>query len=314
MTDEADRSPIRILGAKCPVYRQIPLAKMTTLRVGGPAQWYFTPRISDDIYAAMAWAASEGFTVTLLGGGSNLLIGDGGIAGLVVSTRYLRESWFDEETGQVTVSAGFPLPKLAWQIADRGWSGFEWAVGIPGTVGGAVVMNAGAHRSCTADILSSVEVVAPNGTVQTLRPEALNYSYRTSALQGDGRIVLRATFQLRPGEDATQVKARTNQHLKQRHASQPYHRPSCGSVFRNPTPHAAGWLIEQAGLKGYCVGGACVAREHANFILNCGNATADDVVSVMRHVRKTVRERWDIELKPEVKCLGEFTNSIEGCW
>ncbi|MGC9503437.1 UDP-N-acetylmuramate dehydrogenase [Baaleninema sp.] len=313
MTDDLDRSPIRILGTESPVYRQVPLARMTTLRVGGPAQWYVTPRHLDDLHAAVSWANSEGFPITLLGAGSNLLIGDKGVPGLVVCTRYLRETTFAED-GRVRVAAGVPLPKLAWQIADRGWSGFEWAVGIPGTVGGAVVMNAGAHRNCTADVVERVEVLSPGGSLETLSSGDLQYSYRHSVLQGSDRTVVSATFTLEVGDDPQQVKTRTETHLKQRHASQPYHRPSCGSVFRNPTPQAAGWLIEQSGLKGYSVGGACVAREHANFILNCGQASADDVVSVIRHVRQTVFDRWNVWLEPEVKFLGEFSRSLEDLW
>ncbi|WP_017659775.1 UDP-N-acetylmuramate dehydrogenase [Baaleninema simplex] len=313
MTDDLDRSPIRLLGSEAPIYRQVSLTRMTTLRVGGPAQWYVTPRHLDDLHAAVSWARSEGFPVTLLGAGSNLLIGDKGIPGLVVSTRYLRETAFETD-GRVRVAAGVPLPKLAWQIADRGWSGFEWAVGIPGTVGGAVVMNAGAHRSCTADVVASVEVLSAEGRLEVLKLEDLQYGYRHSVLQGSDRTVLGATFALRVGDDPLCVKARTESHLKQRHASQPYHRPSCGSVFRNPTPQAAGWLIEQSGLKGYTVGGACVAQEHANFILNCGRATADDVVSVIRHVRRTVCDRWGVWLEPEVKLLGEFSRDYDDLW
>lgn len=304
----SDEAPIRLIGTKCPVYRHIPLAKMTTFRIGGPAQWYVTPRCLDDLYAAIAWAKSEGFGVTLLGGGSNLLIGDGGIPGLVASSRYLRDTTFEADSGRVTVAAGVPLPKLAWQLAERGWAGFEWAVGIPGTVGGAVVMNAGAHRSSLSDSLLSATVLDADGSVTQLDGEALGYSYRTSALQGSDRLVLSATLQLQPDRSPTEVRSRTEKHLKQRHSTQPYHRPSCGSVFRNPKPQAAGWLIEQSGLKGYRVGGAQVAQEHANFILNVGRATASDAIAVMRHVRETVRDRWGVELQPEVKLLGEFSD------
>jgi UDP-N-acetylmuramate dehydrogenase len=134
----------------------------------------------------------------------------------------------------------------------------EWAVGIPGTVGGAVVMNAGAHKSCTADILVKAQTLSPTGTVEHLTPQDLGFSYRTSALQGGARLVTQATFQLKPGADPTQVLADTSRHLEQRRISQPYHLPSCGSVFRNPESHPAAWLIEQIGLKGYKIGGAQV--------------------------------------------------------
>jgi UDP-N-acetylmuramate dehydrogenase len=167
-------------------------------------------------------------------------------------------------------------------------------------------MNAGAHRGCTADILVSAKVLSPGGKVEILRPQDLDYRYRTSVLQGDDRLVTEATFQLQPGFDRAQVMAATNAHFSQRRTTQPYHLPSCGSVFRNPTPKAAGWLIEQAGLKGYQIGGAQVAQRHANFILNCGSATANDIFHLIRYVQEQVQQRWSLLLEPEVRILGEF--------
>jgi len=300
------RSPISLLDSKCSIQPQVPLASLTSFRVGGPAEWCMTPRRLEDLQAGMAWAHAEGLPVTRLGAGSNLLIGDSGLPGLVICTRYLRHSHFDLESGQLVVSAGEPLPRLASQAAELGCSGLEWAVGIPGTVGGAVVMNAGAHRSCIADLLVSVRVLSPNGTLEVLTREDLQYGYRSSILQNDDRMVVEATFQLQPGFDPRDVKMATQHHLKQRHSSQPYDRPSCGSVFRNPTPHAAGWLIEQTGLKGYQIGGAMVAERHANFILNCGNATATDIFRLIHAVRNQVNERWQVWLEPEVRILGDF--------
>jgi UDP-N-acetylmuramate dehydrogenase len=244
-----------------------------------------------------------------LGAGSNLLVSDRGIPGLVIATRHLRSKNFDPTTGQLTVSAGEPIPTLAWDAAALGWEGLEWAVGIPGTVGGAVVMNAGAHNSCIADMLVSAQVLSPDGTLATLTPEELGYTYRSSLLQGRKRIVTQATFQLQPGADPVQVTARTKEHKKHRLSTQPYSYPSCGSVFRNPKPYSAGWLIEQTGLKGYQLGGAQVAQLHANFIVNRGGAKASDIFSLIRHVQNEVQERWSIWLEPEVKMLGEFQAS-----
>jgi UDP-N-acetylmuramate dehydrogenase len=245
-----------------------------------------------------------------LGAGSNLLVSDRGIPGLVIATRHLRSKNFDPTTGQLTVSAGEPIPTLAWDAAALGWEGLEWAVGIPGTVGGAVVMNAGAHNSCIADMLVSAQVLSPDGTLATLTPEDLGYTYRSSLLQGRKRIVTQATFQLQPGSDPVQVTARTKEHKKHRLSTQPYSYPSCGSVFRNPKPYSAGWLIEQTGLKGYQLGGAQVAQLHANFIVNRGGAKASDIFSLIRHVQNEVQERWSIWLEPEVKMLGEFQLNI----
>jgi len=297
---------IDLLGSDCLIKSNVSLATATSFRVGGLAQWYATPRSLQMLKACFEWARAKELPLTLLGAGSNLLVSDRGLPGLVVSTRHLRYTGFDSETGQVTVAAGEPLPRLAWQAAERGWQGLEWAVGIPGSVGGAVVMNAGAHHSCIADILVSTQVLSPAGILNTLTPQHLGYSYRTSLLQASQRLVTQAVLQLQPGAAPAQVMATTSQHLEQRRTAQPYHLPSCGSVFRNPSPYKAGWLIEQAGLKGYQIGGAQVAQRHANFILNCGGATASDIFQLIRHVQQQVEQNWSILLEPEVRILGEF--------
>lgn len=293
-------------GTDCLIKPQVSLASLTSFRVGGPAEWYMAPRYPEDLQAGFEWADSEGLPITLLGAGSNLLVSDRGLPGLVICTRHLRHSHFDVETGQITAGAGEPLVRLAWQAAERGWEGLEWAVGIPGTLGGAVVMNAGAHDSCTADLLVNTHVLSPQGEIEILKPADLAYRYRTSALQGNNRLVTQATLQLQPGADPKQVMAATTAHLNQRRATQPYHLPSCGSVFRNPGPHTAGWLIEQTGLKGHQIGGAQVAQRHANFILNCGGATANDILQLIRYVQQQVEQHWSFCLEPEVKILGEF--------
>lgn len=293
-------------GTHCPLRAQVPLASLTSFRVGGPAEWYVAPQRIEDLQVSFEWAHSQGLLLTLLGAGSNLLVSDRGLPGLVICTRHLRETHFDEETGRVTVGAGEPIARLAWQAADRGWQGLEWAVGIPGTVGGAVVMNAGAHQSCTKDILLCAQTLSPTGVIEELTPEDLGFGYRTSILQGGDRLLTRATFQLKPGADPIQVRAATTQHLEQRRRSQPYHLPSCGSVFRNPEARPAGWLIEQIGLKGYTIGGAQVAERHANFILNRGGAKAIEIFQIIRHIQHQVEQHWSLQLEPEVKILGEF--------
>jgi len=299
--------PIRLAGTDCLIKPQVPLASLTSFRVGGPAQWYVAPKHFAELQASFEWAQANALPLTLLGAGSNLLISDRGLPGLVISTRRLRQYQFDAESGQVTVGAGDPLPRLAWLAAERGWQGMEWAVGIPGTVGGAVVMNAGAHGGCTADVLVNAHVLLPDGTTQMLTPQDLCYRYRTSALQGKNWLVTQATFQLQPGFDPVALTNLTSQHLNQRRTTQPYHLPSCGSVFRNPNEqHKAGWLIEQAGLKGYKIGGAQIAERHANFILNCGNALASDIFRLIDHVQQQVEQHWSLHLEPEVKVLGDF--------
>ncbi|MBD6618694.1 UDP-N-acetylmuramate dehydrogenase [Komarekiella sp. 'clone 1'] len=321
-TNSVKSEVIYLPGTDCALKSQASLSAFTSYRVGGAAQWYVAPRNLEALHASLNYAKEHDLTVTILGAGSNLLVSDRGISGLVIATRHLRYSYFDSKTGQLTVASGESIPSLAWQVAELGWQGLEWAVGIPGTVGGAVVMNAGAHKNCIADMLVSAQVLSPDGTVATLTPEQLGYGYRTSLLQGGQspssskdatrterhcqRIVTQATLQLEPGADPAQVVALTKQHKKHRLTTQPYNFPSCGSVFRNPKPYTAGWLIEQTGLKGYQIGGAQVAQLHANFIVNRGGAKASDIFCLIRHIQQQVQERWSICLEPEVKMIGEF--------
>jgi len=293
-------------GTDFPLRTGVPLASLTSYRVGGPAEWYVAPRCIEDLQASLEWGYSQELPITLLGAGSNLLVSDRGLPGLVISTRHLRKTHFDPDTGRVTAGAGEPIARLAWQAAERGWEGMEWAVGIPGSVGGAVVMNAGAHSSCTADILFSTQTLSPTGKFALLTPQELGFSYRTSILQGGDRLVTQATFQLKPGADPAQVVAATSKDLEQRKRSQPYHLPSCGSVFRNPTPYYAARLIEQIGLKGYTIGGAQISERHANFILNCGGAKANDIFQLIRYIQEQVKQHWSVSLEPEVRILGEF--------
>lgn len=293
---------------------QVSLQRLNTFRVGGRAEWLAMPRCRSDFDQVVSWARETGLAITPLGAGSNLLISDQGLSGIVLCTRRWRRTEFNEATGQVTVAAGEPLPTLAWKAAKRGWRGLEWAVGIPGTVGGAVVMNAGAHGGCAADTFVSATVLDCDQCDQNqcdpqeaqLLPSDLAFRYRTSALQGSAKLVLEATFQLEPGHDPAVVSAETLAGLNQRRNTQPYDWPTCGSVFRNPLPHTAGSLIEQAGLKGDRIGNAQISDRHANFILNLGGASATDVYRLIRRAQEQVYARWDLWLEPEVKFMGSF--------
>ncbi|MEH2466731.1 UDP-N-acetylmuramate dehydrogenase [Nostoc sp.] len=305
-TNSVESEVIYLPSTDCVIKSQASLSAFTSYRVGGAADLYVAPRNLEALQASLKYAKERDLKVTTLGAGSNLLVSDRGISGLVIATRHLRFSNFDPQTGQLTVAAGESIPSLAWAAAELGWEGLEWAVGIPGTAGGAVVMNAGAHNSCIADMLVSAQVLSPDGTLETITPEQLNYGYRTSLLQGGDRIVTQATLQLTPGAEPAKVVAITKQHKKHRLSTQPYNFPSCGSVFRNPKPYTAGWLIEQTGLKGYQIGGAQVALLHANFIVNRGGAKASDIFCLISHIQHQVQERWSIRLEPEVKMLGEF--------
>jgi UDP-N-acetylmuramate dehydrogenase len=292
------------------ILSNVDLSDMTTYRVGGPAEWFAAPQNLEQLQAAQEWAQQEKLPITVLGAGSNLLISDRGLPGFVLSTRHLRQQTLDANTGLVIVEAGKPLPRLCWQVAEKGLSGLEWAVGVPGTVGGAVVMNAGAHDGTVADSLVSADVMDRDGTLKTLSRDQLQYSYRSSILQGSQMIVLRATFQLAPGADPEQVAQVTQSHRDHRLKTQPYDQPSCGSVFRNPLPKKAGWLIEQSDFKGFHVGGAQVSQKHANFIVNCGNATANDIYTLIAVIQQRILDKWDISLHPEVKMLGNFEMAL----
>ncbi|MEB3231333.1 MAG: UDP-N-acetylmuramate dehydrogenase [Leptolyngbyaceae bacterium] len=298
--------PITLERGNCSIQRQVSLAKFTTFKVGGPADLYVAPRTLQDLQLSLDWANQNSEPVTLLGAGSNLLVGDRGISGLVLSTRYLRHAHFDDSLCQLTVGAGDPIARLAWKAAEKGWSGLEWAAGIPGTVGGAVVMNAGAHKLCTADVFLNAHVLSPDNQQQILNHDDLGFQYRTSMLQGNQLIVTQATFQLEPGHPPEAVLARTRSFLDYRHRTQPYNMPNCGSVFRNPPSHSAGWLIEQTGLKGYQIGAAQVANLHANFILNLGQAKAQDIRTLIEHIQATIEQQWSLHLHPEVKFMGQF--------
>ncbi|MCS6959057.1 MAG: UDP-N-acetylmuramate dehydrogenase [Pseudanabaenaceae cyanobacterium SKYGB_i_bin29] len=281
----------------------VPLSNFTSWRVGGAAEFLALPRSVLELQAILE--RGQGLPLTFLGAGSNLLVSDRGIPGLVICTKYLRGVRWTAD--RVYVGAGEPLPKLAWQLAKRGWAGLEWAVGIPGTAGGMAVMNAGAQGGCAADCVVGVEVWTTAGQRQWLAREDLQYSYRHSVLQGGNAIVTEVVLQLQPGHDPQSVLARTRQNYEHRHRTQPYHLPSCGSVFRNPPNYAAGWLIDRCGLKGYQLGQAQVSELHANFILNLGGAKAREIYELMETIKLKVWEQWSILLQPEVKMIGDFS-------
>jgi len=290
-----------------PELRQgVSLQEFTTWRVGGPAEWFAEPADGAQLIALARWARERQLPLRVIGAGSNLLIADQGLAGLTVCIRRLQGSRVDGESGVVEAEAGEPIPTLARKVARAGLHGLEWAVGIPGTVGGAAVMNAGAQGGCTAEWLDSVLVLDPSGSGESLRLRAtdLDFDYRHSRLQQEPLLVLSARFQLEPGHDPAAVSARTSANLHSRTSTQPYQQPSCGSVFRNPEPEKAGRLVESLGLKGTRIGGAEVSPLHANFIVNTGGATAADIDALIKLVRQRVWQSTGIDLHPEVKRLG----------
>ena len=284
----------------------VPLLDYTSWKVGGPAEWFAEPADQTELIALASWAQHRGLSLRCIGAGSNLLIADRGLSGLTLCNRRLQGSRVDDSTGLVEAAAGEPIPTLARKAARAGLHGLEWAVGIPGTVGGAVVMNAGAQGGCTAEWLKSVTVLDPTQPHKpvTIAAAELDFAYRHSRLQDQSLIVLSAQFHLKSGHDPKVVRTHTNANLNSRTSTQPYHQPSCGSVFRNPEPLKAGQLIEALGLKGTSIGAAQVSPVHANFIVNRGQAKAREIESLIQLVQARVYEAHNIRLQPEVKRLG----------
>ena len=284
---------------------RVKLADYTTWRVGGAAEWLAEPTSLEETQAWIEWAAHQGMPCRVIGAGSNLLIHDDGLPGLSLCLRKLQGLQLDATTGTVEVLAGEPIPSLARRAARAGLHGLEWSVGIPGTAGGAAVMNAGAQGGCTAEWLESVRVMPmEGGNCFELQRDQLDFAYRHSRLQDDNLVVLSARFRLQPGHDPDELKRVTTANLSHRTTTQPYQQPSCGSVFRNPEPLKAGRLIEEQGLKGTRIGGAEISTVHANFIVNTGDAEAKDIAKLIQLVQDRIEAEHGIRLHPEVKRLG----------
>jgi len=264
------------------------------------------PNSLTELQEALNWAKGRGVPLTVIGAGTNLLVSDQGVPGLVITLRQLQGSTWGE-AGQIKAAAGEPLARLAWQSARRGWHGLEWAVGIPGSAGGAVVMNAGAHGWETAQVVTGVEILDSQGSLHYLTAPELKFSYRHSCLQAQPNIVVAVYFKLETAKESLLPLEKAEQYNRHRRQTQPQGYPNCGSVFRNPQTRPSGWLLERCGLKGYAIGGAQVAQEHANFILNRHQAQAADIHALMRHMQDTVQAHWGITLESEVKILGEFS-------
>jgi len=291
------------------ILENVPLAGKTSYEIGGPARFYAEPLSEEEVVEAVSCAADRGLPVCVLGNGSNMLISDRGFGGLVVnlSACFSAVSW---DKAKAFVLGGFPLDELTEQAARRGCAGIEDLSGIPGTVGGAVVMNAGAFGTEVAKTLRSARVLRVRGqAVETVAAEDLALGYRSSAIRGSGDIVLSAVFEFEAA-DASELAASREQVLNRRRAKQPLSLPSCGSVFKRPPDNYAGTLIESSGLKGFWIGGAMVSEKHANFIVNTGGASAEDVRGVIRHVQKVVYENSGILLEPEVVFVGEFAEPL----
>ncbi|MCB9759662.1 MAG: UDP-N-acetylmuramate dehydrogenase [Alphaproteobacteria bacterium] len=294
------QSALEATGAR--VIPDAPLARLAYWRVGGPAQWLVDLTTVAQLSGVMRLAA-DGLPITVLGKGSNALVHDDGIAGAVLRLKgALAELVIDGTSA--TAGAGMLLTVLLRRLDEAGLAGAEPFAGVPGTVGGAVVMNAGTRLGEARDLVRSVTVVVPGGELRTLDAEALAFGYRTATLP-EGAVVAFAELHL-TDRDVEARQARRQELMEARKATQPLNLPSCGSTFTNPPGDYAGRLIEASGLKGLRIGGASVSTKHANFVVNHGDATAEDIRQVIVHIRETVFARHGIWMTPEVKLLGPW--------
>ena len=286
------------------VYRNEPMKKHTTFSIGGPADYYLCPHSAKEIQKVVEICREEKIPYFILGNGSNLLVSDKGYRGAVIQL-WKNVSDIRVDGCLIEAKAGASLAKIAAQALEEGLTGMEFAAGIPGTLGGAVVMNAGAYGGEMKDILKEALVMDEEGKIFTLEKENLKLGYRTSIVKEKGYIVLAATLELKPGNREEIRKLMED--LKQRRAEkQPLDMPSAGSTFKRPEGYFAGKLIMDAGLRGFSVGGAQISEKHCGFVVNTGEASASDVLNLIREVQKRVRENSGVELETEVKFLGEF--------
>jgi UDP-N-acetylmuramate dehydrogenase len=276
-----------------------PMAKYTWMKVGGPADFYIEPADKDDLLAIVRYFRQQRFPWMMIGRGSNILVSDEGIRGAVLNVESALSS-LSQSGGSIIAESGVRLTKFVDFCIQHGYAGSEMLAGIPGTVGGAVVMNAGAHGGEISDHLLAIEVLR-EGVVEVVRKEEAGFYYRSSALASD--IVLAATFGFPHGEKEELSKKRRELIMK-RNDSQPLDLPNLGSMFKNPKNAHAAQLIEQAGLKGKRIGDAQVSEKHANFIVNLGSAKADDVVKLIELVKRTVYQHFGLLLDLEVKLVG----------
>ncbi len=296
------------------VRRDVALAAYTTFKVGGPAQWFLETVTEDEILRALRIAHEAGATVTLLGGGSNVLVGDGGIRGLVVRTRggTIRE----ESAGRIRAEVAVTINALVRWTINRGLAGLEAWAGTPGTVGGALFGNAHYAGHLLGEVVERVRLAALDGSVSDVPAAEMAFAYDRSRLQDRREIALSALFRLRPGGDPAALRAVARASLAHRKQTQPLERASAGCIFQNPDavhdrlpagiPPSAGALVDRAGLKGHRLGGAVVSPVHANFIVNEGQATAADIRALIALCRREVEARFGVRLREEIVYLGDF--------
>ncbi|MBP8899915.1 MAG: UDP-N-acetylmuramate dehydrogenase [Blautia sp.] len=286
------------------VFTEEAMSQHTTFKIGGPADYFLMPDKGEDVGRVIKICKEKEIPYFILGNGSNLLVGDGGYRGAVIQI-YRNMSSVTVEGNEITAQAGALLSAVAAAAKNASLTGFEFAGGIPGTIGGAVVMNAGAYGGEMKDVLTEVTVMNAEGDIFTLPTEELELGYRTSIIKTAGYIVLEAKIRLKEG-DPEVIRETMKDLTIRRTTKQPLEYPSAGSTFKRPEGYFAGKLIMDSGLAGYQVGGAQVSEKHCGFVINAGDATARDVRTLMDNVRDIVYKKYGVTLEPEVKFLGEF--------
>lgn len=281
-----------------------PMSAHTTFRVGGPASFYASPRTAAEIVSLVKYCRTSQLPYYILGNGSNLLVSDQGYDGVIIQlSQNLNAVSIEGQT--ITAQAGALLSRIASEALKCSLTGLEFAAGIPGTLGGAVVMNAGAYGGQMKDVLVCATLMDQTGNVRTLSVDELALGYRTSIIANQNDVVLEAVLQLREG-NAQEIKAQMDMLAAQRRDKQPLEYGSAGSTFKRPEGYFAGKLIQDAGLRGYRIGDAQVSEKHCGFIINRGHATAAEIYQLIREVQRIVLERHSVALEPEVKLLGRF--------
>lgn len=281
-----------------------PMKKHTTFRIGGDAEFYVIPETIEEVQWAVKAAGKHGVPLFILGNGSNLLVGDQGIDGMVLQI-YKNMNSVTTNGNEITAQAGALLSSIAREAQKQSLTGFEFAGGIPGTFGGAITMNAGAYGGEMIQVLKEATVLSKDGEILTLSASELELGYRTSNVIKCGYTVLCGTISLKKG-DPSAIKKQMDEYSLARKTKQPLELPSAGSTFKRPEGYFAGKLIDDAGLRGYQVGGARVSDKHCGFVVNQENATAKDVLQLIEDVQKTVKEKFGVDLEPEVKRVGKF--------
>lgn len=281
-----------------------PMRNHTTFRVGGPAEFFVQPKTAQEVQGLVKLCKEKEVPYYIVGNGSNLLVSDQGFRGVIIQI-FKEMSQIQIEGELVKAQAGALLSAIASKALEAGLAGFEFAAGIPGALGGACVMNAGAYGKEMKDVLREVTVLTPEGEVLAIPDEKLELGYRTSIIAKKGYIVLEAVIRLQKGEKE-EIKARMDELKEKRITKQPLEYPSAGSTFKRPQGHFAGQLIQEAGLKGFTLGGAAVSEKHAGFVINQNGATASEIYGLCMEVKRRVQEQSGVELELEVKLLGGF--------